>query len=90
MSYDNLSSVSHNVLKFYRQLTGEERRILFIFDDLHFCRSRVIGLDMTKNRIVYPMSYDNLGSASQNVLKFYQQLTGEERMVPFIFGRNNQ
>jgi hypothetical protein len=25
------------------------------------------------------MSYDNLSSISQNVLKFYQQLTGEER-----------
>jgi hypothetical protein len=48
MSYDNLSSVSQNVLKFYQQLTGEERRIPFIFDDLHFCRSRVIGLDTTK------------------------------------------
>ena len=33
------------------------------------------------------MSYDNLSSVSQNVLKFYQQLTGEERMVPFIFDR---
>jgi hypothetical protein len=32
------------------------------------------------------MSYDNLSSVSQNVLKFYQQLTGEERRVPFIFG----
>jgi len=31
------------------------------------------------------MSYDNLSSVSQNVLKFYQQLTGEERGVPFIF-----
>jgi hypothetical protein len=51
MSYDNLSSVSHNVLKFYQQLTSEERRIPFIFDDLHFCSSRVIGLDMTENRI---------------------------------------
>ena len=30
------------------------------------------------------MSYDNLSSVSQNVLKFYQQLTGEERRVPFI------
>jgi len=39
---------------------------------------------------VYTMSYDNLSSVSQNVLKFYQQLTGEERRVPFIFGRNNQ
>ena len=37
----------------------------------------------------YPMSYDNLSSVSQNVLKFYQQLSGEERRVPFIFGRNN-
>jgi hypothetical protein len=51
MSYDNLSSVSQNVLKFYQQLTGEERRIPFIFDDFHFCCSRVIGLDMTENRI---------------------------------------
>ena len=51
MSYDNLSSVSQNVLKFYQQLTVEERRIPFIFDDFHFCRSRVIGLDMTENRI---------------------------------------
>jgi hypothetical protein len=31
------------------------------------------------------MSYDNLSSVSQNVLKFYQQLTGEERRIPFIF-----
>ena len=32
------------------------------------------------------MSYDNLSSVSQNVLKFYQQLTGEERIkVPFHF-----
>jgi hypothetical protein len=46
-----MSSVSQNVLKFYQQLTGEERRIPFIFDDFHFCRSRVIGLDMTENRI---------------------------------------
>jgi hypothetical protein len=51
MSYDNLSSVSQNVLKFYQQLTSEERRIPLIFDDFHFCRSRVIGLDMTENRI---------------------------------------
>jgi hypothetical protein len=51
MSYDNLSSVSQNVLKFYQQLTGKERRIPLIFDNFHFCRSRVIGLDMTENRI---------------------------------------
>ena len=48
MSYDSLSSVSQNILKFY-QFTGEERRIPFISDDFHFCCSRVI--DMTENRI---------------------------------------
>jgi hypothetical protein len=26
-----------------------------------------------------------MSSVSQNVLKFYQQLTGEERRIPFIF-----
>ena len=51
MSYDNLSSVSQIVLKFYQQLTGEDRRIPFIFDDFRFCCSRVIGLDPTENRI---------------------------------------
>jgi hypothetical protein len=50
MSYDNLSSVSHNLLKFYQLFTGEERRIPFIYDDFHSCHSRVIGLDMTENR----------------------------------------
>ena len=51
ISYDNLSSVSQNVLKIYQQLIGEEWRISFIFDDFHFCCSRVIGFDMTENRI---------------------------------------
>jgi hypothetical protein len=30
------------------------------------------------------MLYDNMSSISQNVLKFYQQLTGEEKRIPFI------
>jgi hypothetical protein len=51
MSYDNLSSVPQNVLKFYQQRNGEERRIPFICDDFHFCHSRAIGLDMTVNWI---------------------------------------
>ena len=85
MSYDNLSCVSQNLFKFYQLFTGEERRIPLFFDDFHFCRSRGIGLDMTENRIFYPMSYDNLSSVSQNVLKSYQQLTGEERRIPIIF-----
>jgi hypothetical protein len=29
------------------------------------------------------MSYDNLSSVSQNVLKFYQQLNGEREEGPF-------
>jgi hypothetical protein len=36
-------------LKFYQQLSGEESSSPFIFDDFHFCHSRVIGLDMTEN-----------------------------------------
>jgi hypothetical protein len=28
------------------------------------------------------MLYDNLSNVSQNVLKFYQQLTGEEMSIP--------
>ena len=51
MSYDNLSSVSQNVLEFYQQRISEERRIPVIFDDFDCCLSRVIGLDMTENRI---------------------------------------
>ena len=50
MSYDNLSSVSQNVFKFYQQLTGEERRIPFIFDDFHFCHDYVIELRCEKGR----------------------------------------
>ena len=57
MSYDNLRNVTQNVLKFHQQLTGEGKRIPFIFDDYHFCRSRVIELDMTENRIFTPAAY---------------------------------
>jgi hypothetical protein len=38
-----------NLLKFYQLFTGEDRRIPFIFDDFHFCRYRVIGLDNGKS-----------------------------------------
>jgi hypothetical protein len=51
MSYDNLSCVSENLLKFDQLFTDEQRSIPFFFDDFHFCRSRVIGLDMMENRI---------------------------------------
>ena len=45
------SVVRPSVDKSYQLFTLEERRIPFIFDDFHFCRSRVIGLYMTENRI---------------------------------------
>jgi hypothetical protein len=96
MLYDNLSCVSQNVLKFYQQLTGEERRIPFIFDDFHFCRSRVIGLDMTENRIftlcrmVTWRTYknpifchiksNNSGTAKVKIVK-------NERDLPFFTGK---
>jgi hypothetical protein len=63
-SYDNLSSVSQNVLKFYQQLTGEERRIPFIFDDFHFFRSRVIG-----NPIFRHIKSNNSGTAKVKIVK---------------------
>jgi hypothetical protein len=47
--YDHNSPCDY--IGFYTLFTGEERRILFNFDDFHFCRSRVIGLDMTENKI---------------------------------------
>jgi len=50
MSYNNLSSVSQNVLKFEQLLTREERRVSFIFDYIHCYCSRVRGL------IFYTMS----------------------------------
>ena len=55
MSYANLSSASQNVLKFYQELNGEESRIPLIFDDFHFCHSRVITPDMTESRVYYPI-----------------------------------
>jgi hypothetical protein len=49
----------------YQLFTGEERRIPYIFDDFHFCRSRVIGLDMTEtisNVLVMEIGWTDVGS----------------------------
>jgi hypothetical protein len=35
MSYDNLSSVSRNVLKFYQQFIGAERRVPLIWKEFN-------------------------------------------------------
>ena len=34
------------------------------------------------------MSYDNLSSVSQNVFKFYQQLTGERYVSVFLLSES--
>jgi hypothetical protein len=49
MSYDNLSSVSQIVLKFYQQLTGEERRIPFIFRHIKSNNSETAKVKIVKN-----------------------------------------
>ena len=76
MSYDNLSSVSQNVLKFYRQLTGEERRFPFIFDDFHFCHSRVIGLDMAQILILVCLIF---GAFQKMIVLFWCFSTGYKK-----------
>ena len=50
MSYDNLSSVSQNVFKFYQQLTGEDRRAL----------SFLVGT--TSNVLVMEIGWIDVGS----------------------------
>jgi hypothetical protein len=55
MSYNDLSSVPQNVLKFYQQLTGEERRIPFVFDG--------------KNPIFRHIKSNNSGTAKVKIVK---------------------
>jgi hypothetical protein len=64
-------------------------RLLIKFQNILRNTTQVIIRHRVKNPIFRHIK-DNLSSVSQNVLKFYQQLTGEERRVRFIFGRNNQ
>jgi hypothetical protein len=44
MSYDNLSSVSQNILKFYQQLTGKERRFLSFLTIFTFAVPKLLDL----------------------------------------------
>jgi hypothetical protein len=61
MSYDNLSSVSENVLKFYQQLTGEERRPISI--------TKTLRIVPTKNERDPPLFTGKLLIKFQNILR---------------------
>jgi hypothetical protein len=61
MSYDNLSSVSQNVLKFYQQLTGEERRAPFHYSFYHTTYG--------KNPIFRHIKSNNSGKAKVKIVK---------------------
>jgi hypothetical protein len=63
-----LSSVPQNVLKFYQQLTGEERRIPFIFDDFHFAVPELLDL-IYKNPIFCHIKSNNSGTAKVKIVK---------------------
>jgi hypothetical protein len=91
MSYDNLSSVSQNVLKFYQQFTGEERRIRFIFDDFHFCHSRVIFNSYNKNVIciirfcyIFNLSSYFYHNLYNSVLLCFQRGRGHDLYLQFV------
>jgi hypothetical protein len=88
MSYDNLSSVSQNVLKFYQQLTGEKRRIPFIFYDFHFWCSRVIVLDMTENRI-FTLAADKISKHSEKHYSSYHTTYGKNPIFHHIKSNNS-
>ena len=81
MSYDNLSNVSQNILKCYQQLTGEEKRIPFIFDGSHFYRARVIGLDMMENRI-FTLRPQGLVTTHVNILSMYKHVQRRTSFLP--------
>jgi hypothetical protein len=69
MSYDNWSSVSQNVLKFYHQLTSEERRIPFIFDDFHRSEEHTSEVKIVKNERDPPLFTGKLVIKFQNILR---------------------
>jgi hypothetical protein len=83
MSYDNLSSVSQNGLKFYEQLTGEERRIPFIFDDFHFIKSNnseTAKVKIIKNERDPPLFTGKVLIKFQNILRNITQVIIRHRV----------
>jgi hypothetical protein len=80
MLYDNLSSVSQNVLKFYQQLTGEERRIPFIFD---ISITKTLLIVLTKNERDPPLFTGKLLIKFQNILRNTTQVIIQHRVKIF-------
>jgi hypothetical protein len=87
IKFNNSGTAKVKIVKNERDPPLFTGKLLIKFQDILRNTTQVIIRHMVK---ILFSPYDNLSSVSQNVLKFYQQLTGEERRVPFIFGRNNQ
>jgi hypothetical protein len=79
MSYDNLSSVSQNVLKFYQQLIGEEMRILFI-RHIKSNNSGMAKVKIIKNERDPPLFTGKLLIKFKNILKNTTQVIIRHRV----------
>jgi hypothetical protein len=83
MSYDNLSSVSLNVLKFYQQLTSEERRIPFIIKFQNIQRNTTQVIICHRVKILFSRHIKSNNSATAKVKIFKNERDREED--PFHF-----
>jgi hypothetical protein len=68
MSYDNLSSVPQNVLKFHQQLTGEENKISK-HSEKHYSSLRSYHTTQGKNPIFRHIKSNNSGTAKVKIVK---------------------
>jgi hypothetical protein len=79
MSYDDLSSVSQNVLKFYQQLTDATS-----VQPISITKTLLIVL--TKNERDHPLFTGNLLIKFQNILRNTTQVLIRHRMVGQMWG----
>jgi hypothetical protein len=80
MSYDNLSSVSQKVLKFYQQPTGEERRIPFPPSPQPISITKTLLIVPTKNERDPPLFTGRLLIKFQNLLRNTTQVIIRHRV----------